>query len=164
MASVTLKITRDEIGPSFVRLEKLGKDTTPVMRSMGNVFKSITEGNFSSGGSGYRPAPWPAKKDGSPATLRKSGLLWHSFHLTVTKDTATLANPTPYASVHQFGSGDVDRKRQTEAAKRSAAKVGKMNIPARPFYPVKDGKLTPAAETKIAAAGIRTVDRIASGK
>lgn len=163
MATFTVKITRNDISPAFARLTKLGRDTTPVMRSMGNAFKSITEGNFNSVGAQYRPSPWAAKKDGSPSNLKKTGLLWHSFHLTVTKDTATLANPTPYAAVHQFGSGEVDRKRQAEAAKRNVNAV-KMNIPARPFYPVKDGHLIPSAEKLIGNAGIRAVDRIAEGK
>lgn len=160
MATVSLKLTRDDVMPTIRRLLALGKDTTPVMRSMGNAFKSITEGNFNSAGAGMRPDPWPAKRDGSPSNLKKTGLLWHSFHLTVTKDTATLANPTPYAAVHQFGSGEVDRKRQAEAAKRNAKSV-RMGIPARPFYPVKDGKLTPAAETLIARAGMRAIERAA---
>ncbi|HXT10834.1 MAG TPA: phage virion morphogenesis protein [Candidatus Angelobacter sp.] len=163
MATVSIRITRDDIRPAFARAKKLGRDTTPIMRAMGDTFKSITEGNFSAAGASYRPIPWVNKKDGTPRTLKKSGLLWHSFHLTVTKDTATLANPTPYAAVQQFGSGDVDRRRQAEAAKRSAAKVHKMNIPASPFYPVKDGKLTPAAEEKIGAAGMRTAEKIIGG-
>ena len=93
MATVSIRITRDDITPAFKRLTKMGRDTTPVMRSMGNTFKSITEGNFNAAGAGYRPSAWPAKRDGSPSNLKQSGLLWHSFHLTVTKDTATLANP-----------------------------------------------------------------------
>lgn len=150
MATATLKLTRDDIGPAFKRLTALGKDTTPVMRSMGNVFKSITEGNFNSAGAGYRPADWPAKKDGTPSNLKKSGLLWHSFHLTVSKTTAALANPMPYAAVHQFG---------------SAKKTGRgSGIPPRPYYPILNGKLTAKAEIKIVSAGLRTIERVAAGK
>jgi phage gpG-like protein len=149
MATAVLKITHDDLRPAFQRLQRLGNNTTPVMRSMGNVFKSITEGNFNSAGAGYRPADWPAKKDGSPATLKRSGLLWHGFHLTVTKDTANLSNAAPYAAVHQFGS-----------AKTTGRGSG---ILARPFYPVINGNLTPAAQEKIAEAGMRVIERANKG-
>ena len=164
MATVSIRITRDDITPAFKRLTKMGRDTTPVMRSMGNTFKSITEGNFNAAGAGYRPSAWPAKRDGSPSNLKQSGLLWHSFHLTVTKDTATLANPTPYAAIHQFG-GTISGKPllKFKVGDRWVSKH-QVTMPSRPFYPVKDGQLIPSAEQLIAAAGMRTVERIAEGK
>ena len=145
MSRVSFTVKVNTLGPALKKLSAAGKDTTPVMRSMGNVFKSITEGNFNSVGSSRRPAPWPAKKDGTPATLKKSGLLWHSFHLTLTPKTATLANPTPYAAHHQFGS-----------SKTSGRGSG---LPARPFYPVANGELTRYAQAQIAAAGERAIKR-----
>lgn len=147
MSTVKLSVVVDTITPKLRALQKLGRDTTPVMRAMGTTFKSITEGNFNSAGAQFRAAAWSAKKDGTPSNLKKSGLLWHSFHLDVTKDRATLANPTPYAAVHQFGS-DKSKGRGS-------------GIPARPFYPVLNGKLTAAAQEKIAAAGMRAVEKIA---
>lgn len=163
MATATLKLTRDDIRPAFLRLEKLGKDTTPVMRSMGNTFKSITEGNFNSAGAGYRPSTWPPKRDGSPSNLKKTGLLWHSFNLTVGKDFAELSNPTPYAAIHQFGG--VIKGNPLLKFKIGDQWVSKhqVTIPPRPYYPVKDGKLTPAAEKLIVASGLRTAERIAKG-
>lgn len=143
MATVKISVTVDTVTPKIRALQSVGKDTTPVMRAMGTTFKSITEGNFNSAGAQYRPTPWPAKKDGSPSNLKMTGLLWHSFHLTTTRDKSSLANPTPYAARHQFG--DVDGK----------------GMPARPFYPVLNGQLTPIAREKIAAAGMRAVEKIA---
>jgi hypothetical protein len=35
-----------------------------------------------------------------------------------------------------------------------------VTIPARPFYPVLGGRLTPAAEEKIVAAGKRVVEKL----
>lgn len=142
MAFFNATVQVDSVTPKLRRLAAAGRDTTPVMRAMGNVFKSITEGNFSSHGAEFRTSEWAAKKDGSPATLKKSGLLSHSFHLTVTRTTASVSNPTPYAAAHQFG-------------------YQKRNLPARPFYPIIDDKLTPAAEKMIAAAGLRAIQRAA---
>ncbi len=146
MANATFTISLDTMRPKLRQLQKLGRDTTPVMRAMGTTFKSITERNFSSAGSAMRPIEWVAKKDGSPATLRRSGLLWHSFTLGITPTSATLTNPTPYATRHQFGDEDYD---------------GTNGMPPRPFVPVKDGKLTPAAAELILRAGQRAVERIA---
>lgn len=150
MAAAIISITRDDLRPALARLTALGRDTTPVMRSMGTTFQSITEGNFNSAGASFRPTPWPPKKDGSPSNLKRTGLLWHSFHLTYTATTASLSNPTPYAAIHQFGS---DKKKGRGSG-----------IPPRRFYPILNDQLTPAAQDKIIAAGLRTIARLASGK
>jgi phage gpG-like protein len=149
MARASFTVTKNDISPALSKLAAKAKHPEKVLRAGGNVFKSITEGNFSGQGSSYRPSTWAPKKDGSPATLKKSGLLWHSFHLTVTNEKATLANPTPYAAVHQFGSN-----------KKSGHGSG---IPPRPFYPVLNGKLTPAAEEKIGAAMKREIEKDVAG-
>ena len=138
MATTALTITRNDVSPKLAGLASTAKNPSAVFRAMGTVFKSITEGNFNSVGEAYRPAKWADKKDGTPSNLKKSGLLWHSFHLTITDRAATLSNPTPYAAAHQFG-------------------YAKRNLPARPFFPVKDGKLTAAAEEKIGAAAVRAI-------
>lgn len=147
MANATFTISLDTMRPKLRRLHALGKDTTPVMRAMGTTFKSLAERAFTSSGTGIRPIAWVPKKDGSPATLRKSGLLWHSFTLGITPTTAKLTNPTPYATRHQFGDEDY-------------AAEGK-GMPPRPFVPVKDGALTPAAADLILRAGQRAIERIA---
>jgi phage gpG-like protein len=149
MATAGFTLTKDDLTPALKRMASLGHDARPVMLAMGNTFMSITQGNFNSVGASYRPRPWVPKKDGSPSSLRKTGLLQRSFYLNVTSDSATLTSPTPYAAVHQFGSD-----------KPSGRGSG---IPARPFYPVVDGRLTPAAEEKVLAAARRALDRIIKG-
>ena len=118
-----------------------GPQKRAALRAMGTVFMSITQGNFNGVGARYRPVPWANKKDGTPSNLKKSGLLSQSFHLEVTDNFAKVSNPTVYAATHQFGR---DWGRGSP-------------IPARPFFPVQNGKLTPAAEKLIMAAGERVL-------
>ena len=143
MASIGFKLVRDDISPKLSKLAASAKHPEKVLRSMGTVFMSITMGNFNDAGADYRPASWPAKRDGSPSKLQKSGTLSRSFHLEVGSTFAKVGNPTIYAATHQFGRTD-----------------GRGSpIPPRPFFPVIDGKLTPKAEEKIAAAGMRAIER-----
>lgn len=160
-------ITRNDISPALSRLIKGVKppDRRRVLRAMGTTFKSITQGTFNSVGAAYRPAPWPAKRDGSPSILQKSTTMAKAFHLEVTDQIARLSNPTRYAAIHQFG-GIIQPKGRALVftgpdGKKIFAKL--VRIPARPFYPVKDGKLTPPAEEKIARAARRVIDNIAAG-
>jgi phage gpG-like protein len=94
----------------------------------------------------------------------------HSFMLSVTATSATLSNPTPYAARHQFGDRDhvAGVKIGTVKTKYATAKFagswndvmsGSKGMPARPFYPVINGKLTPAAENLITRAGQRAAAR-----
>ena len=142
MAGFGFKLTRNDISPKLAKMAATAKNPIRVLRAMGTTFMSITMGNFNDVGAEYRPKPWVNKKDGKPSKLQKSGTLSRSFHLEVTDQRATVSNPTIYAATHQFG--------RTEG--RGAP------IPARPFFPVLDGKLTEKAEEKIAAAGQRMLD------
>ncbi len=155
----TFTKTRDDISPEIGRLVKLAKNPTPVLRAMGTTFKAITEGNFNSVGASYRPRPWKNKRDGTPSILQKSTTLAKSFNLQVTSTSATLSNPTIYAAAHQFGV--TIRPKSGKALRfQSGGKwytVKQVVIPARPFYPVLDGRLTAAAEQKIINAGERVL-------
>jgi phage gpG-like protein len=129
---------------------------------MGTTFKSITEGAFNSVGASYRPTPWKPKWDGSPSNLQASTTMAKSFNLEVSSTFARLSNPMPYARIHQLG-GVIKAKGGGKLAFPGAG--GKMvfrkqvTIPARPFYPILNGQLTPMAETKILAAGKRVIDK-----
>jgi len=165
MAFVSISITRNDIGPAIKKLEKLGHDTTPVMRSIGNAFLSITKGDFNPVGAKLRPAPWKAKRDGTPSNLQKSTTLSKAFQLTVTAKTATLTNATKYAAIHQFG-GVIKPSSKPALRFQSGGhwwSAKQVTIPARPFYPVLNGKLTPEAERRIANAGTRAVNRLLNG-
>ena len=139
MASFSFKITRNDISPALARMANAARNPEPIYRAMGTTFMSLTMGNFKN--EDYRPTAWPAKKDGSPATLQKSGTLSRAFELTVSKTAATVSSSPIYAAVHQLGSR------------------GRQNIPARPYYPVINGKLTPKAEELIRRAGERAFAR-----
>lgn len=138
MAAFSFRITRNDISPALSRMASAAKRPEPIFRAMGTTFLSLIMGNFKS--ADYRPIPWAAKKDGTPSTLQKSGTLSRSFHLSVSNTGATVSNPMVYAAAHQFG-------------------YEKRKLPARPFFPVVDGKLTPKAEEKIRAAGERAAAR-----
>ena len=166
MANVGITITRDDISPALSRLIATARNPLPVMRAMGTTFKSITEGAFNSVGARYRPKPWPAKRGGEASILQKSTTLAKSFHLAVTPTTATLSNPTPYAAIHQFGGviRPVTAKRLSWVASNGQRIFAmKVTIPARPFYPIDGGRLTAAAEEKIARAGERALARQITG-
>jgi phage gpG-like protein len=161
------KVTRDDISPSLSRLARTAKNPVAVLRAMGTTFKSITEGNFSSFGAAYRPKPWPPLRDpeGKPSILQKSTTLAKAFHLEVTAHAATLSNPMPYAGIHQFG-GIIRAKGKAlswvnSKGERVFAKM--VTIPARPFFPVLNGQLTPKAEEKIGNAARRVIEREAAG-
>jgi phage gpG-like protein len=171
VANFKFTVSRNDISPMLSAIARISRHPAPVFRAMGMAFKSISEGNFNSAGMQYRPAPWPAKKDGSPATLKKSGLLWHSFHLTVSDQGATLSNPTPYAARHQFGDRDyvagvkqgvVKTKYANRRYKGSWQDVmsGSSGMPPRPFVPVdSSGRLTAAAYEVLKAAAYRAIMR-----
>lgn len=164
---MNFRLTRNDISPSLSRLVSTAKNPVPVLRAMGTTFKSITEGTFNSFGAAYRPKPWPPLKDpeGVPSNLQKSTTLAKAFTLTVTAQAATLANPMPYAAIHQFG-GIIRPKTKrflswiNSDGERVFAKM--VTIPARPFFPILNDKLTPAAEEKIGAAAQRAIDREAN--
>ena len=149
MASVGFKITRNDISPALTKLANAARNPEKVYRAMGTTFMAITMGNFNDVGSDYRPVAWPALKHdqkggpgkaGDPSKLQLNNVLARNFFLEVTSSGAKVSNPTIYAATHQFG--------------REAA-----NIPARPFFPVLNGKLTPKAAEKIAAAGKRAIEK-----
>jgi phage gpG-like protein len=157
-----MRLTRDDVSPAISALVRRAKNPEPVLRAMGTTFKSITEGTFNSVGAAYRPRPWRAKRDGSPSILQsRNPVLSKAFHLAVSREKAVLSNPTRYAAIHQFG-GVIRPKNAKVLRFFSNGKwysVKKVTIPARPFFPVENGKLTPKAEEKILRAGERVIAR-----
>jgi phage gpG-like protein len=97
-----------------------------------------------------------AKRDGSAATLRKSGTLAKSIRL-ISADASglTLGSDRPYAAIHQLGGrtpAHVIRAKNKKALNipgigfRKSVNHPGSNIPARPYFPVDSlGQLTPAA-------------------
>ena len=153
------RLTHDDLSPALARLLHTAHNPTPVLRAAGTVFKSITEGCFNSAGARFRPIPWKPKADGSPSNLQKSRTLSRSFHLEVTSQYAKLSNPMIYAAIHQFG-GKIVAKGKALRWVDSAGVAHfckSVTIPARPFFPVENGKLSPEASRLILAAAQRVV-------
>ena len=158
MAALSFRLTKNDVSPALSRLARTAKKPAPVFRAMGTTFLSLTMGNFKT--ADYRPTPWKEKRDGSPATLQKSGTLSRSFHLAVTDKGATVSNPMVYAAIHQFG-GIIKGNPwlRFQWAPGRWATVASVTITPRPFFPVLAGKLTAKAEDKIRAAGERAIAR-----
>jgi phage gpG-like protein len=170
VAGFSFKLIRNDISPALAKLARGAKNPEPVFRAMGTTFMSITMGTFNAAGADYRPKPWPAKKDGTPSKLQKSGTLSRSFHLEVTNKFAKVSNPVIYAAIHQFGSEGHVLGKKVGTVKTKYANTryfgsyndvleGGSGIPPRPFFPVENGKLTEKAEEKIRAAGERALAR-----
>jgi phage gpG-like protein len=87
-----------------------------------------------------RPAPWKAKKDGSPATLKsREATLWRSIRVVKAEaKRVRIGSDRPYAAIHQLG--------------------GKSRpMPARPYFPFyASGQLTPGG-AKLVGQVIETV-------
>ena len=168
MSAFSFRLTRNDIAPALTRMAAAARRPEPIFRAMGTTFLSLIMGNFKSGD--YRPTAWPAKKDGTTATLQKSGTLSRSFHLSVSNTGATVSNPMVYAAIHQFGAEDHVAGVQVGKIKTKYANplfagswnpvmTGGKGIPPRPFFPVANDRLTPKAEEKIKAAGERAALR-----
>jgi len=131
-----LKITKDQITPDLRKKLAGIRDRRPVLEAMGIELVSLTKRAFND--AALRAAPWPPKKDGSPATLKRKGTLWQSIRITsVTPDAVTVGSDRPYAAVHQLGS--------------SKSKGRGSGIPARPFFPVLGGVLARGAMDRVVA-------------
>ena len=166
-----ITLIKDDWSPLFARLAALGQNPTPVMRAIGREFKRITEDNFTAAGSAMRPIPWvntyrmKANPEGIPATLRLHNVLANSFHLEVSAGRATLKTPVPYAAIHQFG-GPLGSKKHPTVKHRdiatgqvTAITGGVGTMPARPFFPILNDRLTPAARARMEAAAQRAAER-----
>ena len=91
---------------------------------IGNVVKNRTTEAFKT--PELRPSPWAPRKSGGKWPLlikHPNGGLWQSFIREIKgDDSVVIRTDKKYARYHQTGT---------------------KHIPARPFFPVKDGKLTP---------------------
>lgn len=124
--SLTIQVTKDDLTPSIHALLAKSKNLQPALRTVAAGLVSLAKQSFND--SSKRPAPWKAKKDGTPATLKgRNAVLWRSLQATnFTTNSFTLGSPLPYAAIHQLGG--LTRK-----------------MPARPYWPILNGQLTPLA-------------------
>jgi len=138
---MSLKLTisvKDTASPAIQRIRAKLTDLSPLNRSIGLAIVGLTQRAFDE--PNLRPAIWPPKKDGSVATLRKHGILWRSPRV-ITFDSlgVTIGSDRPYAAIHQLGKPFPWRRGQKKGG----------GFPARPYFPILNGQLTPPAQTEI---------------
>lgn len=130
MNGFAIKLTRDDVTRDLQRRIRKMQNPAPLLRAIGVGLVGLTKEAFKN--AALRPAPWKNKKDGSPATLRsREATLWRSIRVqSVSKSNVFIGSDRPYAAIHQLG--------------------GKSRpMPARPFFPVLNEKLTPEAQKRM---------------
>ena len=149
------------LSPALAELARKISDRRPILEAIGAELVSITVRAFRD--DALRPAPWALRKDGSVATLYKSGALKHSIRvISVTNGSVTVGSDRPYAAIQQLGGQtkphDILAKYKAALAWPGAAHpVTRVHhpgskIPARPFFPFRaDGQLMPDTAAKIEA-------------
>jgi phage gpG-like protein len=153
---------RDNISPALAQLARGIANKKPILEAMGTQLESLTKRAFNE--PALRPIPWKAKRDGSPATLRKNQLLVRSIRIVdLTNDHVTVGTDRIYAAIHQLG-GVIRPKGRALVFSIGGRKIfaKKVTIPARPFFPFIGDTMIPAAREKIrlvAEAKIRALVR-----
>ena len=124
---------KDAITPGLrARIRRLdGAGRTAAMEVMGIVVQTAAREAFTD--ESQRVAPWPAKNDGSEATLVETTALIHSLRVEATARVVEVGSDRVYALTHQLG----DDSR---------------GIPARPYLPVVGGELTAQVREDIVSA------------
>ena len=140
----------DKISPLLEAKFRAASDKRGIHRAIGTGLMGITKRAFTD--PSLRPSTWAPKKDGTPATLRKSGTLAKSFFTPVaTESEVTIGTDRKYAAIHQLGGKTrphVIRAKKAKALKtpfgfRKSVNHPGSNIPARPFFPfTSTGQLT----------------------
>jgi len=155
---------RDRISPALSRLAKGIENKKPILEAMGLQLESLTKRAFNE--PALRPRPWPNKRDGSPATLRKNQVLVRSIRIVALTNThVTVGTDRIYAAIHQLGG--VIRPKNARAL---AFQVGghlvfaqKVTIPARPYFPFLEGRMIDSARRKIEAVGEAKIRSLLGG-
>ncbi|MBB5351099.1 phage gpG-like protein [Haloferula luteola] len=150
----------DTIDPDLALRVELAGDKVGLHRAMGLGVVSLAKRAFLQ--PALRPTAWPAKKDGSPATLRKSGTLAKSVRMvSATAGEALVGSDRHYAAIHQLGgetAPHVIKPKRKKALAWPGMKGGPFasvkhpgsKIPARPYLPFfRDGRPTQRAITNM---------------
>jgi len=122
-------LVRDLITPDLEKKIAAARQSATVLRAGAEELVSIAQGAIKD--PALRAATWPAKKDGTPATLIKTTSLVRSLRVIEAAQThATVGSDRPYAAAHQFG-------------------YPPRNLPARPYFPFIGGRLAAWARERI---------------
>lgn len=169
MTTFTIEVKDQAVRDVLAKLSQRAGGLSPVLQVIGSDITERTKRRFetSTGPDGAKYKPNSAatlgmlaarlggqkskvKKDGSlnaagqrslanKKPLIDLGDLMNGIYPQVTGNTLTVGSPEPYAAIQQFGG--------------RAGRGGKVNIPARPFLPVRaDGSLYPQEQALVLAA------------
>jgi phage virion morphogenesis protein len=131
-----------EINAAFSRLVRNVSDTRPAMEGVAQTTKSNVLLGFRGGVSPYGQKWLPLKlRKGQP--LVDTGTLRSSMTTRATESTAEVGTNKIQAPIHQFG-GVIRAKRAPFLVFKTPtgyAKKKSVSIPARPFMPIRAGKL-----------------------
>mgnify|MGYP000905531104 CR=1 FL=1 len=156
---------RDTIDPALAAKIRAVSDPRPILEAMGLQLLSITQSAFNN--PSERAAPWPAKKDGTPATLRRHQTLFKGWRVgALSRTSVSVVNDRRYAWIHQFGGQTkphvITARHKKALAWNGGGPVKRVNhpgskIPARPMLPIIGGpsnpRLAPLARAKIQRIG-----------
>lgn len=143
MSGLQIQIAHDTVSPDLVRKLRAMEKPQQHLEAMGLALVALTKRAFTD--SSLRPSPWAARKDGSPASLRKTGMLWQSIRITaLDTNSVTVGSDRAYAAAHQLGSS-------------------KRGIPARPFFPFSESGIPTDRAKKAVEMALRASFRSAMG-
>ena len=91
---IYINVDTTQVISAFNKLEQKAEHLP--MQKIGDVFMKDTDERF-------LKHDWPDKKDGTPATLIKTGALKEAINLKVTDTTATVDSPLEYSSYLENG-------------------------------------------------------------
>lgn len=126
-----IRIQTDTLTPGMRRMARAlnTRGRQDLLEAMATELHATTIEAFQSPAD--RPAPWPAKKDGSPSNLvGNPPVLRPSLQVEANSREGRVETDRVYAAAHQFGIPD-------------------RNLPARPFFPFVDGNITSAARDRV---------------
>lgn len=134
----------------LARLLSNATNTRPLMRSLAQELKTLTDENFES--QSFGGASWQAKAFGSGRILQDSGELQDSITPSSDATTASIGTNLIYARIHHMG-GTIQAKNKPYLMFKTPngfARVKSVTLPARPFLPISaDGQLQSGADRRL---------------
>jgi phage virion morphogenesis protein len=154
--AIKIVIKAVEIKALLKQIQQRSENTTPVMKTIGQIIRTSVVRNFEKGGrpkwAGHSSLTEALRGAGKPV-LRKQGMaggLMGSMHVRATNDEVIVGTDKVYAGTHQYGAEkgsfgtftfavkSHQRKGRQVKAHNRTAKLPWGDIPARPFLMVQD--------------------------
>ncbi len=137
---MNLRKIRDGISPALIKKAKAAGPSASQrhLKAMGRAVISVSKRAFTD--SSLRPTAWVPRLDSLPhVLLQKSTMLRKSIRvISVSNGKVVVGSDRKYAVIHQLG-GKAGRKRSAK-------------IPARPYMPFKQSRLSPAGKRAVERA------------